>query len=284
MCFMHPIKPEEAIREAYFEHGIRVFSLDSRSELDKIVRATSINAQPATDLTLCVRIQIGAQSSKLNFDAKFGVDGREAIELLIETRKVAHRLGVCFHLGSQTMDPADYEQGGGFPVLYPTMSSPDLSVFFKNIKDAFDGLALTPTPRLLAGPGRALSAKYHSIVTRVENRRGNKLYINVEAYGVLFDGAYMKWRYKARLLREPPSTPEDEAFSFYGPTCDSLDYMPGPFYLPGGVREHDDLEILNVSAYVWTMRPFNGFSSYKYAVLKTRMSYRLPLQGPSIRP
>ncbi len=54
LCFMHPVKAEEAIEEAYFTHGVRTFSLDSIEELEKIVRATSRDGVPATDLTLCV--------------------------------------------------------------------------------------------------------------------------------------------------------------------------------------------------------------------------------------
>ena len=40
LCFMHPVKAEEAIVEAYFEHGVRTFSLDTTEELEKIIRAT----------------------------------------------------------------------------------------------------------------------------------------------------------------------------------------------------------------------------------------------------
>src|ERR1044072_7493231 len=29
LCFMHPVKAEEAIAEAYFTHGVRTFSLDT---------------------------------------------------------------------------------------------------------------------------------------------------------------------------------------------------------------------------------------------------------------
>ena len=43
LCFMHPVKAEEAIAEAYRVHGVTTFSLDTIEELDKIVRAT---AQP----------------------------------------------------------------------------------------------------------------------------------------------------------------------------------------------------------------------------------------------
>src|SRR3546814_4951413 len=38
LCFMHPVKAEEAISEAYWKHGVRTFSLDTMDELQKIVR------------------------------------------------------------------------------------------------------------------------------------------------------------------------------------------------------------------------------------------------------
>ena len=30
---------------------------------------------------------------------------------------------------------------------------------------------------------------------------------------------------------------------FYGPTCDSLDYMKGPFLLPNNIKEGDYIEL-----------------------------------------
>ena len=73
LCFMHPIKAPEAIAEAYHSHGVRVFSLDSIDELDKIVAATATNGVPATDLTLCVRLRVSSSHSKLSLASKFGV-------------------------------------------------------------------------------------------------------------------------------------------------------------------------------------------------------------------
>ena len=34
LCFMHPVKTPRAIREAYFEHGVKTFSLDTIEELE----------------------------------------------------------------------------------------------------------------------------------------------------------------------------------------------------------------------------------------------------------
>ena len=49
---MHPVKAEEAIAEAYFEHGVRTFSLDTIEELEKIVGATATDGVAASDLNL----------------------------------------------------------------------------------------------------------------------------------------------------------------------------------------------------------------------------------------
>ena len=86
--FMHPVKSEEAIAEAYHVHGVRTFSLDSLEELAKIVAATN----GATDLTLCVRIRVSSEYAKLSLGSKFGVGLDESRELLIATRQVADAL------------------------------------------------------------------------------------------------------------------------------------------------------------------------------------------------
>ncbi|MEQ1790580.1 MAG: hypothetical protein ABL857_09070, partial [Rickettsiales bacterium] len=39
--YMHPVKPRESIKSAYFDYGVRDFSLDSFVELEKILAATN---------------------------------------------------------------------------------------------------------------------------------------------------------------------------------------------------------------------------------------------------
>ena len=52
------------------------------------------------------------------------------------------------------------------------------------------------------------------------------------------------------------------SFNFYGPTCDSLDYMKGPFLLPNNIKEGDYIELGQLGAYGTTFRTnFNGFYS-----------------------
>jgi len=277
LCFMHPVKAEEAIAEAYAVHGVRAFSLDTHEELEKILRATG-NAE---DLTLCVRLRVPSDHAKLSLAAKFGADPRDVPSLLLAARQAADVLGICFHVGSQTMSATAYTQamervraaiveaavtvdlvdvGGGFPSVYPDMEPPALEGYFRAIHDAFESLPISYSAELWCEPGRALSAEYASLLVRVERRRGNELYINDGAYGALFDAAHVRWRFPVALVRETPSEARDMAFSFYGPTCDDLDHMAGPFLLPADIDVGDYVEIGMLGAYGCAMRTgFNGF-------------------------
>ena len=285
LCFMHPVKAEEAIRDAYFTYGVRTFSLDSLEELEKIMRATD----QATDLTLCVRLRVPNDHAKLSLGAKFGAAPDEVKALLFATRQAADALGICFHVGSQTMSPSAYVQalgrvrnaiveaavtvdvidvGGGFPSIYPGMEPAPLEAYFDAIHDAFEALPVSYSAELWAEPGRALCAEYASLLVRVERRRGDQLFINDGAYGALFDAAHVAWRFPVALAREGGSDAKDMAFSFYGPTCDDMDHMAGPFMLPADVDVGDYIEIGMLGAYGCAMRTgFNGFTAGETVVM-----------------
>jgi ornithine decarboxylase len=281
LCFMHPVKAEEAIAEAYFEHGVRTFSLDTVEELDKIVRATARDGVAASDLNLLVRIRVSSEHAKLSLASKFGADPRDVSALLMATRQAADARGICFHVGSQAMTPAAYAEamkrvraaiveaavtvdivdvGGGFPSSYPGMEPPPLETYFAVIHETFESLPISYSAELWCEPGRALCAEYASVLVRVEKRRGDELYINDGAYGALFDAAHIGWRYPVRLVRNEQSHVRPMSFSFYGPTCDDLDRMAGPFELPADVGAGDYIEIGMLGAYGCAMRTqFNGF-------------------------
>ena len=79
LCFMHPVKTASAIREAYFEHGVRTFSLDTHEELEKIIAATADDeGNHAADLRLCVRLRVSSDYSELSPASKFGIDLADA--------------------------------------------------------------------------------------------------------------------------------------------------------------------------------------------------------------
>lgn len=285
LCFMHPVKAEEAIVEAYWTHGVRTFSLDTMDELHKILRAT----EHAADLNLLVRLRVSSDHAKLSLASKFGAQAGETKELLFATRQAADAMGLCFHVGSQAMSPAAYGQafakvraaiveaavtvdivdvGGGFPSSYPGMEPPPLEAYFEFIHRAFEALPISYSAELWCEPGRALCAEYASILVRVEKRRGDELYINDGAYGALFDAAHIGWRFPVQLVRPEPSKVRDMDFAFYGPTCDDMDYMAGPFSLPGDVQAGDYIEIGMLGAYGCAMRTgFNGFGEEERVIV-----------------
>ena len=220
--------------------------------------------------------------AELSLASKFGADLEEMRELLMQTRQVADSLGICFHVGSQAMSPHAYVQalekvraaivdasvtvdvidiGGGFPSVYPGMEPPALMDYFRIIDRTYESLPISYSAELWCEPGRALCAEYSSLIVRVERRRGTELYINDGAYGALFDAAHIGWRFPVRYLGEGRSeTLED--FSFYGPTCDDMDHMAGPFPLPGDMAAGDYIEIGMIGAYGAAMKTsFNGFGS-----------------------
>jgi ornithine decarboxylase len=277
LCFMHPVKAEEAIAEAYFDHGVKTFSLDTLEELEKIVRAT----QGATDLNLLVRLRVSSKHAKYSLASKFGAEPDELKALLMAARQASDAMGICFHVGSQAMSPQAYadamervrdaiieaaitvdivDVGGGFPSIYPGMEPPALESYFQVIHSAFEALPISYSAELWCEPGRALCAEYASLLVRVEKRRGTELYINDGAYGALFDAAHVGWRFPVNLLRDEPSRAKPVGFSFYGPTCDDLDHMAGPFDLPADIQAGDYVEIGMLGAYGCAMRTgFNGF-------------------------
>jgi ornithine decarboxylase len=290
LCFMHPVKAEEAIAEAYHDHGVRTFSLDTMEELEKIIEATATDGVAASDLNLLVRLRVSSDHAKLSLAAKFGADPADVKQLLMATRQAADALGICFHVGSQAMSPAAYSEamagvrqaiieaavtvdivdvGGGFPSSYPGMEPPPLEAYFSVIHAAFEDLPISYSAELWCEPGRALCAEYASVLVRVEKRRGDELYINDGAYGALFDAAHIGWRYPVRLIRETVSHVRPMQFSFYGPTCDDLDRMAGPFDLPGDVGAGDYIEIGMLGAYGCAMRTqFNGFGVVESVVVE----------------
>lgn len=287
--FMHPVKSRQAIRKAYHEHGVKSFSLDSEDELKKIVDETQGPNGAARDLVLFVRVAVPAINSRIPLERKFGTTGQKAARLLIKTRQIAAELGITFHVGSQTMTPDAYvnalgevqrligkagvvvdriDVGGGFPSVYPNMNPAPLASFMSAIRDGVERLPVRDNVRLMCEPGRALVAEAESLIVRVEARRGNDLFINDGGYGVLFDAAHLGWIFPARLVSRESAGEVLVPFELWGPTCDSMDFLKGPFLLPASVKEGDYLELGNVGAYGRAIAgDFNGYGRYEEVIL-----------------
>ena len=278
--FMHTVKSRESIKEAYFKHEIKAFSLDTKDELIKIIETTN----QAKDLELFVRVSVSNEHAEIDLSKKFGALTSEAIGLLRLTKQYAKKIGLSFHVGSQCMHPISYTKGieeigniikktkiipdyinvgGGFPTIYPDLVPQSLDSYFEEIKKALKNLKLDRLPEIICEPGRSLVAESGSTIIRVNLRKKQKLYINDGTYGSLFDAGVPNIVYPSRLINVGKMISKKlTAFDFYGPTCDSLDYMKGPFILPNNIKENDYIELGQLGAYGLTFRTgFNGFYS-----------------------
>ncbi|WP_240006161.1 type III PLP-dependent enzyme [Pseudaquidulcibacter saccharophilus] len=279
LAFMHPVKNRNAIARAYHEFGVRTFSLDSMAELEKIREATGY----ANDLNLLIRLSVSNTSSSISLDGKFGIKGDEAVELLRAARAVTREdLGICFHVGSQCMDPHAYvramdaaksliiqagvvidilDVGGGFPVNYRGINPPDMKQYMSLIAQKFESMPVTENCSLWCEPGRALVAEATSIITRVELVKGDMVYLNDGAYGNLFDATHVQWPFETRHIRADETLQgKMKPFKLYGPTCDSIDALQTEYYLHEDVKEGDYIEFMMLGAYGVAMTTgFNGF-------------------------
>lgn len=292
--FMHPVKSRTAIRRAYFEYGVKCFALDTEDELAKIVEETS----GAKDLQLFVRVAVPAKNSRIPLERKFGIVGQKAARLLMKTRQVADELGITFHVGSQTTTPDAFvtalsevhklivkagvvvdaiDVGGGFPSRYTDSEPAPLASFTDAIRTGFEKLPVSEACRLICEPGRALVAEAESLIVRVDARKGNELYINDGGYGALYDSANLGFVFPVRLVGRGLADGERIVpFAMWGPTCDSIDYMKGPFLLPDSVREGDYIEIGNIGAYGRALASnFNGYGRYDEVILLDEPMYTM---------
>ena len=276
---MNTVKHPAHIKKMYWDYGVRDFALDCLDELTKILNAT----ENANDLRLHVRISVDNSASEMPLDKKFGAIEDEAVPLLIRARTVAEELGICFHVGSQAMDPNAYRDaireadrlissagvildsldvGGGFPAAYPGLEPPPLIHYVEAIESAFSDSLTNQTCRLLCEPGRALVAEAASQLVNVTLRKGNWLHLDDGAYGSLYDAAHVDFPFPVRVLRNGRllNGSREAEFRFYGPTCDSLDAITRPYKLPADVQAGDLLEFGQLGAYSDTLRTqFNGF-------------------------
>ena len=278
--YMHTVKSRENIKDAYFKYGVKDFSLDTKEELIKILESTN----NAKDLNLFVRVAVSNEHAEIDLSKKFGALTSEAIGLVRLAKINSKKVGLSFHVGSQCMHPISYAKGiseigniikktkiipdfinvgGGFPTVYPDLVPQSLENYFEEIKNSLAKLQLEKMPEIMCEPGRAIVAESGSTIVKVNLRKKQKLYINDGTYGSLFDAGVPNIVYPTRLITNRRIISKKlTSFDFYGPTCDSMDYMKGPFLLPNNIKENDYIELGQLGAYGLTFRTqFNGFFS-----------------------
>ena len=282
LFFMHTVKNKECISSAYFDYGVKNFALDNKDELRKILEAT----KQAKDLNLFVRVAVSNEHAEIDLSRKFGALPSEALGLVRLCKEHSKKLGISFHVGSQCMHKISYSKGileignimkktkimpdiinvgGGFPSIYPDLNPEPLINYFREIKNSLNNLKLSKLPEIICEPGRAIVAESGSTIVKVILRKKQNLYINDGTYGTLFDAGVPNFVLPSKIITGGRiQSKKLTAFSFFGPTCDSLDYMKGPFLLPNNVKEGDYIELGQLGAYGLTFRTkFNGFYSDK---------------------
>ncbi len=291
LLYMHPVKAQSDIRLALEAYRIRTLALDHEDEIAKILRIVrALDLDPAT-ITLFVRLQTKGQAA-YELSKKFGAAPGHAVELLKRIDKIGFRAGLCFHVGSQVENPETYERalasadwvrsragvdlagldvGGGFPASYgydprgkkPVV--PSIEEIMERLRHDLDDWEFSGLP-LIAEPGRVIVARSLSVIVRVLLRKGRRLYINDGIWASLSDSWTGKITLPARFIPDPARkrrTGNAEniiPFKVCGATCDSVDILTRPFWLPETVETGDWIEIGHIGAYSLSLRTrFNGF-------------------------
>jgi ornithine decarboxylase len=291
LLYMHPVKAQSDIRLALEGYGIRAMALDHEDEVAKILRVVrALDLDPAS-MTLFVRLQTKG-SATYELSKKFGAAPAHAVELAQRIHRLGFRVGLAFHVGSQIGDPKVYERalasadwvrvragvplaaldvGGGFPAVYghdprrKKTEMPELPDLMASLRREIDEWEFSDLP-LIAEPGRVIVARSLSVIVRVLLRKGRRLYINDGIWGSLSDSWTGKIMLPARLILDPArkrrtgSREKLVPFKVCGATCDSVDILSRPFWLPETVNTGDWIEIGHIGAYSLGLRTrFNGF-------------------------
>lgn len=295
--FMHPVKSRAVIRAAYEVYGVRQFVVDHPAELAKVRDETG-----GEGVAIIVRVATPDVGAAYDLSSKFGASPALAIELLREVRREGCQAGLSFHVGSQCLDPAAYstalelvgeivegaatdihflDVGGGFPAGYLGVNVPPLADYFARIRAGVEAIGPRRDCVLMCEPGRALVADGCSLVVQVQLRKEDRIYINDGIYGSLSELVTARIQVPVRLIRldgAPSETMRD--FTVDGPTCDSLDVLPGTFRLPDDTREGDWIEIGLIGAYGSALRThFNGFFPDTFVRIADRPVGAAPLRA-----
>ncbi len=275
--FMVPVWLRGEARAAQQELGVRHFMVDHESGVQRL--ESEINMQRSV---VFARMAVHHEAALHDLSVRFGAPV-ETMPALIET---IHASGaepaLAFNVGTMVIRPEAYRYaigiaktllnrlplkirladiGGGFPRSYPQFEVPPLSSYFEEITSAVAQLPLASGGEVLTEPGRMLAAPGVSAISEVLQRKGDRLYINDGMHGVFWELRYKGHdQYACRVYRKGQLLEgKMQAFTIYGPTCDSGDELPGKVQLPTDICPGDHLEFGGLGAYSLTGRTnFNG--------------------------
>ncbi len=286
---LHYNNPVRARHEIAFavEQGVHSYSVDSRSELEKLIAMV-----PANGTEITVRFKLPVAGAAYNFGAKFGATVDLAADLLKRVDEAGFIPSLTFHPGTQCTDPMTWDAylraaaeicrmagvrarrlntGGGFPSHRTPGELPELEAIFTLIDRVATEVFGDARPALVCEPGRGLVAECMASAARVKAvRDGQHVFLNDGTYGCM-DELPLTGMINRISVLTPDGVKRQGAAEervVFGPTCDSVDRLPGEVALAADIQEGDYVVIEGMGAYsTATNTPFNGFGAVQIATV-----------------
>ncbi|AWD20903.1 type III PLP-dependent enzyme [Pseudogemmobacter blasticus] len=284
--YNNPVRSRAEIAHAV-ARGVKSYSVDSRTELTKLIELV-----PAEGTEISVRFKLPVAGAAYNFGAKFGATEELAAELLKVVAAAGFVPSLTFHPGTQCTDPHAWESyireaariaadagvtiarlnvGGGFPSHRMQAVLPDLEAIFALIDRVATEAFGENRPLLVCEPGRALCGDAFTLAARVKAvRDGDHVFLNDGVYGTLTELPLIGVIDRIQVV-DAEGTPRKGKLKpriVFGPTCDSVDRLPGEIALPAGLAEGDYLIWHGMGSYsVVTNSRFNGFGDLQMATV-----------------
>ena len=292
ISYGNTIKKERDVAAA-FERGIRLYSVDCETEVEKVARS-------APGSRVFCRILCDGAGAEWPLSRKFGCEPEMAVGVLERAHSLGlHAYGVSFHVGSQqgNVDAWDgalasaaqifrecldkgirlgmVNLGGGFPTKY-LKDVPGVPNYGRAIDAALKRHFGNRIPETIIEPGRGMVGNAGVIkaevvlVSRKSRDEGEMrwVYLDIGKFGGLAETMDESIRYPIRTERDGD---EKTPCVLAGPTCDSADvlYEKAPYPLPVTLTVGDEVLIEGTGAYTTTYSAvaFNGFPPLKAYVI-----------------
>lgn len=284
--YNNPVRSLAEIAHAV-EKGVKSWSVDSRSELEKLIAHV-----PAGDSEISVRFKLPVAGAAYNFGAKFGATAELATDLLRRVAAAGFIPSITFHPGTQCTDPAAWEAyirtaaqiaqdagvtiarlnvGGGFPSHRLMGVVPQLEATFDLIDRVATEAFGAARPMLICEPGRGLCGDAFTLAARVKALRDDThVFLNDGVYGSLTELPLIGVIDRVEVLSDEGVLRTGAALPriVFGPTCDSVDRLPGEVPLPSDIAEGDYVIVQGMGAYsTVTNTRFNGFGELALATV-----------------
>lgn len=286
--YHNPVRGRDEIDHAV-RMGVKTWSVDSMSELEKLIALV-----PAEGCEISVRFKLPVSGAAYDFGAKFGTTVEMGAKLLARVAEAGRLASLTFHPGTQCVDPMAWDAyiraaagiaadagvriarlnvGGGFPNHRSHGEVPVPEEFFTLIDRVATEAFGDARPALVCEPGRGLVGDAFVLVTRVKALRdGKHVFLNDGVYGSLAELPLIGLIDRvdvcsAEGLRRDGTVRGRVVF---GPTCDSVDRLPGELMLPTDLEEGDFVMFKSMGAYSSvTNTRFNGFGQVETATALT---------------